>query len=123
MADISAAQVKELRERTGAGMMECKKALQETGGDMEKAIDHLRASGAAKAAKRADRESREGTVGTYVHMGGKIAVMVELSCETDFVARNEEFQKLAKNIAMHIAAANPIAVSSADIPADLVERE
>ena len=123
MADISAAQVKELRERTGAGMMECKKALQEANGDMEKAIDILRAKGASKAAKRAEREAKEGTIGSYVHMGGKIAVMVEISCETDFVARNEEFQKLAKNVAMHIAAANPIAVSSEDIPADVVERE
>jgi elongation factor Ts len=123
MAEISAAQVKELRERTGTGMMECKKALQETNGDMEKAIDLLRAKGAAKAAKRAERESKEGTVGSYVHMGGKIAVMVEVNCETDFVARNEEFQKLARNLAMHIAAANPIAISSEQIPADVIERE
>ena len=123
MAEISAAQVKELRERTGAGMMECKKALQEANGDMEKSIDILRAKGASKAAKRSEREAKEGTIGSYVHMGGKIAVMVEISCETDFVARNEEFQKLAKNVAMHIAAANPIAVSSEDIPADVVERE
>jgi elongation factor Ts len=123
MAEISAAQVKELRERTGAGMMECKKALQEADGNIEKAIDILRAKGASKAAKRSEREAKEGTIGSYVHMGGKIAVMVEISCETDFVARNEEFQKLAKNVAMHIAAANPIAVSSEDIPADVVERE
>ena len=123
MAEISAAQVKELRERTGAGMMECKKALQEADGNIEKAIDILRAKGASKAAKRSEREAKEGTIGSYVHMGGKIAVMVEISCETDFVARNDEFQKLAKNVAMHIAAANPIAVSSEDIPADVVERE
>jgi elongation factor Ts len=123
MAEISAAQVKELRERTGAGMMECKKALQEADGNIEKAIDILRAKGASKAAKRSEREAKEGTIGSYVHMGGKIAVMVEISCETDFVARNDEFQKLAKNVAMHIAAANPIAVSSEDIPADVIERE
>ena len=123
MAEISAAQVKELRERTGAGMMECKKALQEANGDMEKAIDILRAKGASKAAKRSEREAKEGTIGSYVHMGGKIAVMVEISCETDFVARNEEFQKLARNVAMHIAAANPIALNSEDIPADVIERE
>src|SRR5688572_21148025 len=123
MAEISAAQVKELRERTGAGMMECKKALQESDGNIEKAIDILRAKGASKAAKRSEREAKEGTIGTYVHMGGKIAVMVEISCETDFVARNDEFQKLAKNVAMHIAAANPIALNSEDIPADVIERE
>ena len=123
MADISAAQVKELRERTGAGMMECKKALQDSNGDMERAIDILRAKGAAKAAKRSDREAKEGTVASYVHMGGRIGVLVELNCETDFVARNEEFQRLAKDIAMHIAAANPLAVSSEGLPADVVERE
>ncbi len=120
---ISASEVKELRERTGAGMMECKKALEEASGDMETAIDILRAKGAAKAAKRAGRETREGAIGSYIHMGGKIGVLVELDCETDFVARTEEFRDLVKHIAMHIAAANPLAVTAEDIPADIVERE
>jgi len=120
---ISAKDVKELRERTGAGMMECKAALEETGGDQEKAIDILRAKGAAKAAKRSSREASEGAVGSYIHMGGRIGVLVEINCETDFVARNEEFQKLVRDVAMHIAAANPVAVSREDVPADEVERE
>jgi elongation factor Ts len=123
MAEISAAQVKELRERTGAGMMECKKALQEAGGEMEKAIDILRAKGASKAAKRSEREAKEGAIGSYVHMGGKIAVMVEINCETDFVARNKAFQDLARDVAMHIAAANPLALSPEDISAEVIERE
>ena len=123
MADISAGQVKELRERTGAGMMECKKALQESGGDIERAIDILRARGAAKAAKRSEREVKEGTVASYVHLGGKVGVLIELNCETDFVARNEEFQRLARDLAMHVAASSPIAVSAEDIPADVIERE
>jgi elongation factor Ts len=120
---ISAAMVKELRERTGAGMMECKNALTETNGDMEKAIDLLRARGAAKAAKRAEREAKEGTVGSYVHMNGKIGVLVEVNCETDFVARNDAFQALARDLAMHIAAAAPLALTAEEIPADVVERE
>ncbi len=120
---ISASDVKELRERTGAGMMECKRALEEAKGEMETAIDILRAKGAAKAAKRADRETREGAIGSYIHMGGKIGVLVELNCETDFVARTEDFRGLVKDIAMHIAAANPLAVAPEDIPAELVERE
>ncbi|MGH7467749.1 MAG: translation elongation factor Ts [Longimicrobiales bacterium] len=123
MSEISAAQVKELRERTGAGMMECKKALQESNGEMERAIDILRARGAAKAAKRAERAAREGTVASYVHLGGKVGVLIELSCETDFVARNEEFQRLARDLAMHIAASSPIALSAGDVPAQVVERE
>ncbi len=123
MATISAQEVKALRDRTGAGMMECKKALEETGGDIEKAIDVLRTRGAAKAAKRAERKASEGTVGTYVHHNGKVAVMVELNSETDFVAKNPEFQQLARDLAMHIASAAPIAVSSDQIPADEVERE
>jgi elongation factor Ts len=123
VAEISAKDVKELRDRTGAGMMECKGALSEAGGDMERAIDILRAKGAAKAAKRAERETKEGAVGSYIHMGGKIGVLVELGCETDFVARNDEFQKLVRDIAMHIAAANPVAVRREDFDADLVERE
>ncbi len=120
---ISASDVKELRERTGAGMMECKHALEEANGDMESAIDILRVKGAAKAAKRAERETREGVIGSYIHMGGKIGVLVEVNCETDFVARTEGFRELAKNLAMHVAAANPLAVTEADIPADIVERE
>lgn len=120
---ITAKDVKELRDRTGAGMMECKAALAETNGDQEKAIDLLRAKGAAKAAKRSSREASEGAVGSYIHMGGRIGVLVEVNCETDFVARNEEFQKLVRDIAMHIAAASPTAVRREDIPADEVERE
>ena len=100
--------VKELRERTGAGMMECKNALAEANGDMERAIDILRAKGAAKAAKRAEREVKEGAIGSYVHMGGKIGVLVEVGCETDFVARNEAFQTLVRDLAMHaVLAASP----------------
>ena len=120
---ISAKDVKELRERTGAGMMECKGALTEAGGDMEKAIDILRAKGAAKAAKRSAREASEGAIGSYVHMGGKIGVLVEINCETDFVARNDAFQALVRDVAMHIAAASPVAIRREDFPADLVERE
>ena len=120
---FTAQDVKTLRERTGAGMMECKAALTEANGDQEKAIDILRARGAAKAAKRAERVAKEGTIASYIHMGGKIGVLVEVGCETDFVARNEEFQAAVRDIAMHIAAANPVAVSRDDFPADLIERE
>jgi elongation factor Ts len=123
VAEISAKDVKELRDRTGAGMMECKGALSEAGGDMERAIDILRAKGAAKAAKRAERETKEGAIGSYIHMGGKIGVLVEMGCETDFVARNDEFQKLVRDVAMHIAAASPVAVRREDFPAELLERE
>jgi elongation factor Ts len=120
---IGAGQVKELRERTGAGMMECKKALEEANGNMEAAIDLLRARGAAKAAKRAERETREGTIGSYVHTNGKIGVLVEVQCETDFVSRNDTFQQLARDLAMHIAAAAPLALDADGIPADVVARE
>jgi elongation factor Ts len=120
---IGAGQVKELRERTGAGMMECKKALEETNGDMEAAIDLLRARGAAKAAKRAERETKEGTIGSYVHTNGRIGVLVEVQCETDFVSRNDEFQQLARDLAMHIAAAAPLALDAEGIAPDLIERE
>ena len=120
---ISAQDVKTLRDRTGAGMMDCKKALQETNGDMEAAIDLLRAKGAAKAAKRAEKAANEGTIGSYIHFGGKVGVMVELNCETDFVAKTDDFLGLAKDLAMHIAAASPIAVAPEDIPADVVARE
>ena len=123
MATITADQVKILRERTGAGMMECKKALQEANGDMEAAIDVLRAKGAAKAAKRAERAASEGAIGTYLHTNGKVAVMVEVNCETDFVARNEQFIQLTRDLAMHIAAMSPVAVSGADVPAEVIERE
>ncbi|MBD0320440.1 MAG: translation elongation factor Ts, partial [Gemmatimonadetes bacterium] len=115
--------VKALRDRTGAGMMECKTALTETGGDQEKAIDLLRTRGAAKAAKRADREATEGSVGAYIHMGGKIGVGIAEGCETDCVARNDQFQALVRDIAMHIAAAAPTSVSRDQIPADVLERE
>jgi elongation factor Ts len=120
---ITAGQVKELRDRTGAGMMDCKKALEDASGDMEGAIDLLRSRGAAKAAKRAGREAREGAVGSYIHMGGKIGVLLEVNCETDFVARNDQFQRLVRELAMHIAAANPLAVTPEEIPADVIERE
>jgi elongation factor Ts len=120
---IGAGQVKELRERTGAGMMECKKALEEAKGDVEAAIDLLRARGAAKAAKRSERETRQGVIGSYVHTDGKIGVLVEVQCETDFVARNELFRRLARDLAMHIAAANPLALDAAGIAPAVVERE
>jgi len=120
---ISASLVKELRERTGAGMMDCKAALAETGGDLEKAADELRKRGITKAANKAGRETREGRIGTYVHPGDKIAVMVEINCETDFVARNEEFGALVKDICMHIAAASPEVVDRADLPPERVAKE
>jgi elongation factor Ts len=120
---ISAQDVKALRDRTGAGMMDCKKALQETSGDVEAAIDFLRAKGSAKAAKRAEKSANEGTIGSYLHFGGKIGVMVELNCETDFVAKTDDFVGLAKDLAMHVAAANPLSVSPDDIDAKVVERE
>jgi elongation factor Ts len=120
---ISAKDVKALRDRTGAGMMDCKRALTETDGDIEAAIDLLRAKGAAKAAKRAEKETNEGTIGHYLHFGGRIGVMVEVNCETDFVANTDDFKGLARDLAMHIAAANPVAVSESDLPPELVERE
>jgi elongation factor Ts len=121
--EISAKAVKELRDRTSAGMMECKKALTEAGGDMEKAIDILRAKGAAKAAKRAGKETLEGAVGSYVHMNGRVGVLIEVNCETDFVARNEAFLQLVKDLSMHIAAMNPMSVDADGIPAEAVDRE
>ena len=120
---VSAKDVKQLRDRTGAAMMECKKALQETGGDMEAAIDFLRSRGAAKAAKRAEKSANEGTVGYYIHHGGRIGVLVELNCETDFVANTEDFQDLARDLAMHVAASNPLAVRESDLDPEVVERE
>ncbi|MDE2753721.1 MAG: translation elongation factor Ts [Gemmatimonadota bacterium] len=120
---ISAKQVKELRDRTGAGMMDCKKALQETGGDTEAAIDLLRSKGEAKAAKRAGRSANEGTVASYIHHGGRIGVLVELNCETDFVANTDHFRALAGDVAMHVAASDPLAVEAGDIDRAIVDRE
>ena len=120
---ITAEQVKRLREKTGAGMMECKAALQEAEGNEEKAIDLLRKKGLASAAKRAGRATANGVVGSYIHMGGKVGVLVEVNCETDFVARTDDFQALAKEIAMHVAAADPKYVRREDIPADVLEKE
>jgi len=123
MADITAAAVKQLREKTGAGMMECKNALVEAQGDEEKAINILRERGLASAKKREGRIAAEGIVGSYIHMGGKVGVLVELNCETDFVARGEEFQQLVKDIAMHIAAAEPRYVTREEVPADVLDKE
>ncbi len=123
MSGITAQSVKTLRDKTGAGMMDCKKALQESGGDEEKAIAWLREKGLSKAQKRAGRATSEGVIGSYIHNTGKIGVMVEIKCETDFVARSEKFQEFAKNVAMQIAAANPVCVSPDQVPADLLEKE
>ena len=120
---VTAAMVKELREKTGAGMMDCKKALSETGGDMEKAIDWLRRKGLAVAAKRAGRTASEGQIASYIHAGGRLGVLVEVNCETDFTGRTEEFTALAHDLAMHIAASNPICISPEDMPPEVVERE
>jgi len=120
---ISASMVKELRETTGAGMMDCKKALMETNGNMEKAIEYLREKGLAQAAKKAGRIAAEGAVASYIHMGGKIGVLVEVNCETDFVAKTEKFQELTKNIAMQIAASKPEYVRREEVPQDIIEKE
>ena len=120
---ISAKLVKELRDRTGAGMMDCKKALEKTGADLEAAIDLLRSKGEAKAAKRAARAANEGTVASYIHHGGRIGVLVELNCETDFVANTDDFRTLARDLAMHVAASDPVAVATGDMDAAVVERE
>lgn len=123
MATITADQVKQLRDKTGAGMMDCKNALAETGGDFDKAVDVLRKKGLASAAKRAGRAAKDGIIGHYIHMGGKVGVLVEVNCETDFVARTADFQTLAKELAMHIAAADPRYVKREDIPAEALEKE
>ena len=123
MATISAVMVKELREKTGAGMMDCKEALTECEGDIEKAIDFLRKKGMATALKRAGRGTSEGTIQSYIHMGGKIGVIVEVNCESDFVAKNDDFIEFTKNIAMHIAATNPAGISPEDVPEGVMERE
>lgn len=123
MVTISSGTVKELREKTGAGIMDCKRALADSGGDLEKAIDLLRQKGLSAAAKKASREAKEGLVSSYIHGGGKIGVLVEVNCETDFVARNSEFQELVRDISMQIAASNPSYVRREDVPADVLDRE
>ena len=120
---ITAEQVKQLRDKTGAGMMECKAALTEANGNMEEAITLLRKRGLAQAAKRAGRATAQGTIGTYIHLGGRIGVMVEVNCESDFVARTDDFNNLVKEVAMHIAAADPKWVRREDVPADAIEKE
>jgi elongation factor Ts len=121
MADISAELVKELRERTGAGFMDCKRALTDADGDLEKAVVLLRAKGLAAAAKKADRDAREGLVSSYIHTGGRVGVLIEVNCETDFVARTEEFQKLVRDLAVQVAGLAPLYVDEAAIPAELLE--
>lgn len=123
MADITASAVKSLREKTGAGMMECKNALTEVGGNEDQAIELLRKRGLASAKKKEGRIAAEGAVGSYIHMGGKVGVLVEVNCETDFVARGDEFQQLVKDIAMHIAAAEPRFVTREEVPADALDKE
>ncbi len=123
MTTISATLVKQLREKTGAGMMDCKQALVECDADIDKAVDFLRKKGLATAQKRAGRAMTEGTVQSYIHMGGKLGVLVEVNCETDFVAKNEDFIDFAKNIAMHIAASNPLGIRPEDISQEIVNRE
>ena len=123
MSEITALMVREIRDSTGAPFIDCKKALEEVGGDYDKAIDILRIKGLAKAAKKVGRETPEGVVTSYIHAGGKIGVMVEVNCETDFVGRNKEFQDFAKEIAMQIAAANPIYISIEDVPESVLLRE
>ena len=123
MATISADQVKQLRDKTGAGMMECKAALTEAQGNVDEAITLLRKRGLAQAAKRAGRATAQGIIGSYIHLGGKIGVLVEVNCESDFVARTDDFQNLAKEVAMHIAAADPRWVRREDVPAEAIEKE
>jgi elongation factor Ts len=123
MATITADVVKQLRDKTGAGMMECKTALTEAGGNMEEAITLLRKRGLAQAAKRAGRATAQGTIGSYIHLGGRIGVLVEVNCESDFVARTEDFQSLVKEVGMHIAAADPRWVRREDVPAEAIEKE
>ena len=121
--NITSQMVKELREKTNAGMMDCKKALTESDGNMEKAVDLLRQKGLAVAAKRAGKETREGVIEAYIHGGGKIGVMVEVACETDFVAKTDDFKAFARNIAMHVAAVNPLALSRDEVSAEVLQRE
>jgi len=121
--EITTELIKELREKTSAGMLDCKKALQETGGDMEKAIEFLRKKGLAKAATRGDRETKEGKIISYIHSNGKIGVLLELNCETDFVARNEAFEEIGKELCLQIAAANPLYVNSESVPQEVIDKE
>ncbi len=123
MAEISAKLVKELREKTGAGMMDCKEALAASGADMTKAVEFLRKKGLATAQKRSGRATSEGTLAAYIHMGGKLGVLVEVNSETDFVAKNDQFQEFAKNIAMHIAASSPLGIRPEDVPPEVVAKE
>ena len=123
MTEINAALVKKLRDKTSIGMMTCKEALVATGGDIEKAVEHLRKKGLDAAAKRAGRKTGEGLVQSYIHVTGKIGVLVEVNCESDFVARGDEFRELVENICMHVAATDPLAVSGEDIPPEVVEKE
>jgi elongation factor Ts len=123
MAEITASLVKSLREKTGAGMIDCKNALVEAGGNEEQAVEILRKKGMATAGKKAGRVTAEGVVGSYIHMGGKVGVMVEINCESDFVARGEEFQQLVKDVAMHIAAVDPKYVNREEVPADVLDKE
>ena len=123
MTTISAKMVKQLREKTGAGIMDCKQALSECDVDLDQAIDFLRKKGLATAAKRAGRAITEGIIHSYIHMGGKLGVLVEIGCETDFVAKNEDFKEFAKNISMHIAAASPLGINAEDVPEDVVNKE
>ena len=121
--EVSASMVKDLREKTGAGMMDCKKALAESAGNFEKAVDYLRQKGLATAARRAGKVASEGQIGSYVHAGGKIGVMVEVNCETDFVAKTDDFQAFAKDVAMHIAASSPLYIQRENVPPEVLERE
>lgn len=121
--EVTAAMVRELREATNVGMMDCKKALQDTEGDMEKAVDLLRKKGLSKAMKRSGREASEGMVHAYIHAGGRLGVLLEVNCETDFAAKSEDFQEFVKNVAMHIAAANPFGIQREDVPQEVMERE
>jgi elongation factor Ts len=120
---ITAKDVATLRARTGAGMMDCKKALEEAGGDLERAVDILRKKGIARAERRAGRGTAQGLIASYIHFNGRVGVLLELNCETDFVARTEDFQNLARDLALHIASANPLAVTPDQVPAEVVERE
>lgn len=123
MTTISATMVKQLREMTGAGIMDCKQALTQCGGEVEKAIVFLRKKGLATAQKRSGRATSNGTITSYIHMNGKIGVLVEVACETDFVAKTEDFKTFSKNIAMHVAAANPVGITPEDVPQEIIEKE
>lgn len=123
MVEITADLVKELRQRTGVGLMDCKRALAETSGDVDQAIEHLRKTGAARAAKKAGRETSEGLVSSYIHPGGRVGVLIEVNCETDFVARTDEFKDLVRNLAMHVAASSPLAIRREELSTDLIDKE